>query len=249
MKTETLRRLALVAMTAALVPSLFIARSVHGAQSIHVWTDESGRTHYSNRSEGRPPARTLEAPPLPTTEEGAAARQRAERAHEELRKWESSRETVIVVDESARVSCDRALRIVDFLREYPELPVLRPHDDGQVTLMDETRRREVLDRAQADLRQRCLFATDVDMDELWTGLFWPRTSRTARILPTQFLPRPVIQEPTAELRAGRPRTTPASPTTSVIGARRPGAPASPASGITGSRPPAAASGAGGVSLR
>lgn len=251
MKPETTptRLLAILAMAAALTSSLALMRGAIAAQSIHVWTDDAGRTHYSNLPAERPAARTLAAPPVPTAEESAAERQRAERARDELTKWRSRRESVVVIDNATGVPCERALRIVDFLRDYPELPVLRPHDAGQVSLMDEAQRQEVLDRAQADLRQRCQYATEVDMNDLWTGLFWPRTARAAQIVPTQFLPQPVVQEPALQIRGGRPSTTPVTPTTSLVNARRPVAPAVPSSGVVGSRAPVAPSGAGGVSIR
>lgn len=253
MKPETVRLLALLPLWPAVALSLTLAilpqRAALAEDTIQAWTDESGRVHYSNQSSERAGARSLRAPPVPTAEETAFERQRAERAREALSKWQSGRGAVEVVDASQNVPCERALHIVDFLREYPELPVLRPVDEGQVTLLQDDERHHILVRAQADIRQRCQYVTGVDMNDLWSGLFWPRTARAGRIVPTQFLPQPVVQEPTVEIRGGRPRTTPANPVTSVVNSRRPVAPVTSNTNTAGSRRPVAPVGGAGTSFR
>lgn len=253
MKPETVRLLAALPLWPALALSLsltmMLPRAALADDAIQAWTDESGRVHYSNRAAERAGARTLQAPPVPSAEETVFDRQRAERAREALTRWQSRRDAIQVVDPSQHVSCERALHILGFLREYPELPVLRPLDDGQVTLLLDDERHHTLDRAQADIRQRCQFATEVDMNDLWSGLFWQRTARAGHIVPTQFLPRPAVREPNVEIRGGRPRTTPANPVTSLVNTRRPVAPVTSNTSITGSRRPLAPNGSGGVSFR
>lgn len=203
------------ALTLALVMTLGIvmspSRAVAAGDAIHAWTDESGRVHYSNQIEPRSGVRTLAAPPLPTAEEAAADRRRAERAHQELTRVQSTRPTEAPAEEDTQVSCERAQRIIVFLREYPELPLLRPLDDGQMTVLHADERAPLLTRARVDIQQRCLTAATVDMHDLWSGLFWPRTARTAVVTPTQFLPVPVVPDAPARHRVARPASTRGTP--------------------------------------
>lgn len=241
MKQETLRILAVLC--------LWLAQGVNAGDVIEVWTDESGHTHYTNVPGSRPAARTLSPGPGPTSEESEADRRRAAQARDQLMRWESSKTRFIEVTEGAWVACERALHMIEFLRDYPELPVLRPLEGGEVSLMGNDQRAHALQLAHLEVTQRCRQANEVDMQDLWSGLFWPRTVRAAHVVPTAFVPKPAVQEPTVAIKGGRTTTAPVNPAAAVVNGRRPAAPSASTTSIVGARRPAASSGIGGISIR
>lgn len=197
------------------------AQSAYSNSTITKWVDDAGHVHYGNATPKANQYHTLQSPPLPSAQEAQAAVKRAVQERQQLSKWEAARPKVLGQDASASISCDRALHIVDFLRGHDELPVLRPTEDGQVVMMAEPDRSAYLEAAKVRIVETCKSAERVDWQELWTGLFWPRTARAGTVTPTQFITSPATPDPATKIKGAKPNTIPANPTTSLIGAKPP----------------------------
>jgi len=199
MKQETKRILAVLC--------LWAAQAASAEDVIRTWVDHNGRTHYSNVDPNKNLLhRLVPGAPEVDSSEVTRAQARAHQAREQLVRWQSSRPVGERVPDADWVSCERALRMIQVLGEYPELPLMRAFDDGSVAPLTSADRRLHLERAAGDIRAHCDHAIELNWNAVLTGLFWPRTARAAATRPTMFIPPPIVTDTPAslDLRRGTP---------------------------------------------
>ncbi len=195
------------------------AWSARADNMVRAWVDDKGHIHYGNIAPDVASERTLEAPPMPSPEEQEAARERAAKDKERLFQWESSRPADEGSVATEMVACDRAAQVVEFLRQYHELVLMRPLSTGEITWMSPDEREGYLIAAQRFVREQCGSASEVSMHDLWVGLFWPRTARAAKVIPTRFITEPPVVEPGAHIKGARPATSPSNPPSAIVGSK------------------------------
>jgi hypothetical protein len=233
----------LIALLFAITASTAAANDV-----IQVWTDDRGHVHYGNALPGVRPERILDAPPLPTPQAQIAAREQAAKDKDRLSQWKSARPPA--EDEAAEdmLPCDRAAQLVELLRNYHELVLLRPLSTGEIAWMSPDEREMYLASATRYVQRECESARMVSMNDLALGLFWPRTAR-APDSPIVSPPVPPTVAPGSRVKGARPATSPNIPPSAFVGSKPPTPVASPPSSFPGSKPPVSASNPGAGSFK
>ncbi|MFN0317973.1 MAG: hypothetical protein ACKVQA_23345 [Burkholderiales bacterium] len=218
--------------------------------AIQVWTDERGHVYYGNAVPGARPERILDTPPLPTMDEQLAAREQAAKDKERLSQWKSSRPPDEDGVAAGTLPCERAAQLVELLRHYHELVLLRPLSTGEILWMTPEERELYLASAMRYVQRECEAAREVSMHDLVAGLFWPRTARAQPESPVILPPDPpVVVGPIRRIKGARPGTAPSIPPSAFVGSKPPTSVASPPSSFVGSKPPVSASNPAAGSLK